>query len=285
MSMKDEPRVRIIVKKGHGGGHHGGAWKVAYADFVTTMMALFIVLWIVSQNDALKQSIASYFKDPGAFKEGRAPVTTPGGSGLLPGGRPDPEFLQSTSAANREEKVLVETADRIRELTSAGGPFANLHDQVKVEVTPEGLRIELMERDGVPFFEVGRAVLVQPLKPLLESLEPILSGLPNSITVEGHTDGRQYVSTQKNYSNWELSTDRSNAARRVMEEHGLPIGRIDRVAGHADRNLRVAEDPLDASNRRITLLVRRQEPAGRAGLPASGANTPAAVILPPANKR
>ena len=284
MSGRDEPRVKIIVKKGHGGGHHGGAWKVAYADFVTTMMALFIVLWIVSQNDALKQAIATYFKDPGAFKEGRAPLTTPGGSGLLPGGRPDPEFLQAVSAANREEKALEEAAERVRKLTSAGGPFPNLHEQVKVDVTPEGLRIELVERDGVPFFEVGSATLIYPLKPLLESLEPLLRDLPNSITVEGHTDGRQYGNGRKNYSNWELSTDRANAARRVMEEHGLPIGRIDRVSGHADRLLRVPDDPLDATNRRITLLARRQETGAKAAIAPQEPEKPVTLVLPSATK-
>jgi chemotaxis protein MotB len=259
MSSKDEPRVRIIVKKSHGGGHHGGAWKVAYADFVTTMMALFIVLWIISQSEAVKVSIATYFKDPGAFKEGRAPLTTPGGSGLLPGGRPDPEILQQQSqAAVHEEQVLQETATRIRELAGEGGPFAHLKDQIEIKVAPDGLRIELMERDGVPFFQVGSATLMSPLKPLLESVEPILRDLPNSITVEGHTDGRQYTE-RKNYSNWELSTDRAHAARRVMEEHGLQGGHIDRVSGHADKMLRVSDDPMHASNRRITLLVRRQE--------------------------
>jgi len=255
--MRDEPRVRIVVKKGHGGGHHGGAWKVAYADFVTTMMALFIVLWIVSQNDVVKEAIATYFKDPGAFKEGRAPITTPGGSGLLPGGRQDPQLFQAAEAAEREERELQEAAERIRQLTGEGGPFAELKDQIEVTVSPEGLRIELMERDGAPFFKIGSAVLIPPLKPLLENVQHILVDLPNGITVEGHTDGRQYT-WRKDYTNWELSTDRAQAARRVMEDSGLPYGRVDRVVGHADRMLRAPEDPMHASNRRISLLVRRK---------------------------
>jgi chemotaxis protein MotB len=267
--MRDEPRVRIVVKKGHGGGHHGGAWKVAYADFVTTMMALFIVLWIVSQNDVVKEAIATYFKDPGAFKEGRAPITTPGGSGLLPGGRQDPQFFQAAAeAAEREERELQEAAERIRRLTGEGGPFADLRDQIEVSVTPDGLRIELMERDGTPFFQVGSAVLIPPLKPLLENVQHILMALPNAITVEGHTDGRRYT-WRKDYSNWELSTDRAQAARRVMEDSGLPYGRVDRVVGHADRVLRVSEDPLHSSNRRISLLVRRKI-APVAGQPHGG---------------
>jgi chemotaxis protein MotB len=179
--------------------------------------------------------------------------------------------FEAAEAALREEQVLQETAERIRRLTGEGGSFAELKDQIEIEVTPEGLRIELMERDGVPFFRVGSSVLVHPLKPLLEQLQHILVGLPNSITVEGHTDGRQY-SEQKNYSNWELSTDRAQAARRVMEDDGLPYGRVDRVVGHADRMLRVPDEPLHASNRRISLLVRRQDPtaAGRAPAVAGG---------------
>jgi chemotaxis protein MotB len=267
--MKDEPKVRIVVKRRHGGGHHGGAWKVAYADFVTTMMALFIVLWIIAQNDEVKEAIATYFKDPGAFKEGRAPITTPGGSGLLPGGRQDPQLFQVAEALEREERVLQEVADRIRELTSVGAAFAELKDQIEVSVTPEGLRIELMERDGAPFFRVGSAVLIHPLKPLLENLQHILVDLPNGITVEGHTDSRPYT-YRKDYGNWELSSDRAQAARRVMEEAGLPYGRIDRVVGHADRLLRRPDDPLHASNRRISLLARRQVPA----TPAAGSATP-----------
>jgi chemotaxis protein MotB len=272
--VRDEPRPRIIVKKGHGGGHHGGAWKVAYADFVTTMMALFIVLWIVSQNDVVKEAIATYFKDPGAFKQGRAPITAPGGSGLLPGGQQDPQLFQAAEEAAREEHVLQEAAERIRRLTGDGAPFAQLKDQIEVTVSAEGLRIELMERDGDPFFKVGSAVLIPPLKPLLENLQHILVGLPNGITVEGHTDGRQYV-YRKDYTNWELSTDRAQAARRVMEDSGLPYGRVDRVVGHADRMLRVAEDPLHASNRRISLLVRRKTAAALVEPPPVRTATPA----------
>jgi chemotaxis protein MotB len=266
--MRDEPKVRIVVKKAHGGGHHGGAWKVAYADFVTTMMALFIVLWIVGQNDVVKEAIATYFKDPGAFKEGRAPVTTIGGSGLLPGGREDPQLFQQAEAARLEEQRLQEAAERIRQLTTEGAPFAELRDQIALAVTAEGLRIELMERDGRPFFKVGSAVFVHPLRPLLENLREILTTLPNAITIEGHTDGRPYGEGRL-YTNWELSTDRAQAARRVMEEDAQPYGRIDRVVGHADRLLLVPDDPWHASNRRITLLVRRQNvtPERGAGAP------------------
>ena len=259
----DEPGTRIVVRKGrHGGGHHGGAWKVAYADFVTTMMALFIVLWIVGSNEAARQGIAAYFKNPGIFKEGKAPSALPDGSGLLPGSpaeaAPPPKSKADEAEIIQEEKKLQEAAGRIKEMINKkGGAFEAFREQIRIEVTPEGLRIELIERDTSPFFRVGSAVPIHPLKPLLDGLQPILGSLPNHITVEGHTDSRQY-SDRLNYSNWELSADRANSARRIIEAAGLPAGHIDRVVGHADRILLVPEDPLHSNNRRITLLVRRQ---------------------------
>ncbi len=256
MSNNEEVRVRVIRKKGHGAGHHGGAWKVAYADFVTTLMALFIVLWIVGQNEAVKQGVAEYFKHPTVLPGGRAATLAPGGSGVLPAERPGGGKDTAEEGRVEEERNLQGAAARIKQLTEKGGGFEALRDQIRIELTPEGLRIELMERDGQPFFELGSAVLVHPLKPLLEKLQTILASLTNVIAIEGHTDSRRY-SVHRNYSNWELSVDRANSARRVLEAAGLPPERMDRVVGHADRVLRIPEDPLHASNRRITILVRR----------------------------
>jgi chemotaxis protein MotB len=260
--MHDEEKVRIVVKKSsHGGGHHGGAWKVAYADFVTTMMALFIVLWIVGQKPDVKEAIAQYFRDPGVHQSSPAPSLAPGGAGLLPG---QPERSDSVVEVDTgedraaEERKLRAAAERIEELTRPGGTFESLREQIRIELTPEGLRIELMERDGTPFFRVGSAVLIAPLRPILEKLEPILGELSNHITLEGHTDSRQYH-IARDYSNWELSTDRAHSARRVLEGSGLPADRVDRVVGHADRLLLTPGDPLDAKNRRITILVRRHD--------------------------
>jgi chemotaxis protein MotB len=253
----EEVRVRIIKKKGHGGGHHGGAWKVAYADFVTTMMALFIVLWIVGQNDAVKVAVAQYFKNPTILPGSKTTTLAPGGSGVLPDeGRPSPA-QESDQEGTAEEQALKAAASRIKELTEKGGGFEDLREQIRIELTAEGLRIEMTERDGLPFFELGSATLIHPLKPLLEKLNAILAALPNPLTIEGHTDSRRYTQ-KKNYSNWELSVDRANSARRVLEGAGLPANRMDRVVGHADRLLLVPDNPLHASNRRITLLVRRQ---------------------------
>jgi len=265
VSKTDEPRVRVIVKKGHGGGHHGGAWKVAYADFVTTMMALFIVLWIVGQNAAVKEAIAAYFRNPGAFSAQPKPSVMPGGVGILPSDLP-PKPPQTPGTS--DEAALEQAAAALHKAILENPAFASVRDQVKIEITPEGLRIELMEQDSSPFFKVGSAVLVYPMKPILEKLEAVLVGLPNHITVEGHTDSRQY-SEWRNYSNWELSTDRANAARRAMEAAGLPVGRIDRVVGMADRLLLTPGDPMNPKNRRISILVRREEGAAAAATPAT----------------
>ncbi len=274
MSGQEEVRIRVIKKKGHG-GHHGGAWKVAYADFVTTMMALFIVLWIVGQNDAVKQAVANYFKNPTVFPGATTATLNPGGSGILPAERPGGGQESEEPGLADDERALQAAAAKIKELTEQGGGFEDLREQIRIELTADGLRIELTERDGLPFFQLGSAILIHPLKPLLEKLNSILAAVPNEITIEGHTDSRRY-SEKRNYSNWELSVDRANSARRVLEAAGLPAHRMDRVVGHADRLLLVPDNPLHASNRRITLLVRRQAPKSASGTPR--ASSPSASV-------
>jgi chemotaxis protein MotB len=256
--MKTElpQKPRIIIKKGHGGGHHGGAWKVAYADFVTTMMALFIVLWIVGQNAGTREAVAQYFKDPGAMPHRNAPSLVQGYSGLLPGQLPT-DGSAGQEDRSREERALQEAAEHFKEMMERMGLLETLRDQIKIEITREGLRIELRERDNSPFFRLGSAAVLPEMKPILENLARVVGKLPNHITIEGHTDSRQY-SNRDNYSNWELSTDRTNSARRVLEAAGLAPGRIDRLVGHADRLPLIPDDHLNAMNRRITIIVRRQ---------------------------
>jgi len=253
-----EPRtVRVVIKKVHGNGHHGGAWKVAYADFVTTMMALFIVLWIIGQDQSVRQRIAQYFRNPGVFSEGTASTPNPAGAGLLPGDQVS-TAVSGDEGQVKEDEALKAAAERFKALLAEKGLLETLRDQIAIEVTREGLRIELMERDSSPLFLVGSATLLDPLRPVLDNLGGVLAQLPNRITIEGHTDSRRYFSTPE-YSNWELSTDRANGARRFLEAGSLPPGRIDRVIGHADRLLKVPDDALNAANRRITIIVRRLE--------------------------
>jgi chemotaxis protein MotB len=269
MATIDETPVRkVVIKKGHGGGHHGGAWKVAYADFVTTMMALFIVLWITGQSDSVKQAVARYFRHPSIFRSGDAGALMSGGAGIMPGdtGEKGGEVDHGPggeSDAAREERALQTAAVELKDQLASAALLATVRDQVEIHVTPEGLRVELIEREGSPFFKIGSAVVIPPMQPLLETLTKVFVTLPNHITVEGHTDSRQY-STSQQYGNWELSSDRANSARRIMETAGARPGQIDRVVGYADRVLRVPENPMNASNRRITLIVRRQAQVGAA---------------------
>ena len=258
MKGDQTPKPRVIVKKGHGGGHHGGAWKVAYSDFVTTMMALFIVLWIVGQNETTREAVAQYFKDPGAFRQGSAASLVHGGSGVLRGQPPGQPGTSGDSSRVKEDNALKAAAEDFKEKMEKLGLTETLKDQIKVELTPEGLRVELMEKDSAPFFQVGSATVLPQMQRVLENLTRAIEPLSNRITIEGHTDSRQYQNGRA-YSNWELSADRTNSARKIMEDAGLVPGRVDRLIGHADRLLLVPDDPLDAHNRRIAIIIRRHD--------------------------
>ncbi|MGD0414092.1 MAG: flagellar motor protein MotB [Terriglobales bacterium] len=230
----------IIKKKVSHGGHHGGAWKVAYADFVTAMMALFIVLWLMSSSTKeTKAAIAGYFKDPSgtANKLG----TTLAGTG---------ENFQLTkqNMAQLKEK-LQKTIQNINDLDK-------LKKNIEMTVTAEGLRIELLESEKGTFFDSGSAKLNQSGQELLTLLAAELEKVPNHVSIEGHTDAKPYTG-KSSYSNWELSADRANAARRLMQQPGgLRPDQVTQVRGFADQRLRDVKDPLDPANRRISIIVQ-----------------------------
>jgi chemotaxis protein MotB len=253
MKMGDEAPVLIVTKKkgGHG-GHHGGAWKVAYADFVTAMMALFIVLWIVGQSKQVKEYVANYFKDPGAFFE-----TTKGG-GPLNASRvnagPDvvEEFLR------RQQERLASMGKEILEEMKKEPKLAELSKQIKIEIVKEGMRIELLETAKQFFFDIGTANLNPEAASILKIIAHEVAKLPNHVIVEGHTDSRQY-SRIDGYTNFELSADRANAARRMLQSNGVRENQVDEVRGYADTRLRNKNNPLDASNRRISIIIKFEE--------------------------
>jgi chemotaxis protein MotB len=234
-------------KKGHG-GHHGGAWKVAYADFVTAMMAFFLVMWLVGQSKAVKAGVAGYFRDPGAFEK-------QGGKGILPGGQDVSQSGPSTPAVDAERKALEQSVAHIKERINSVPEFKALRNQVEFSITGEGLRIDLLESSGASFFDSGSAGMKPETEHLLGVIAHELGLLDNAIVVEGHTDSRPYANSDK-YTNWELSADRANAARRTMERQGLKPTQVVGVRGHADRDLKVAEDPMDPRNRRVSVLVK-----------------------------
>jgi len=239
--------VRIVVKKKKGhGGHHGGAWKVAYADFVTAMMALFIVLWIVGQSNAVKNAISAYFKDPTVFTQGT------GGAGILPDGAPKQQ-PSPTAATPSEMETLKAEGKKIEDAISATPAFSKFKDKVQVTVTKDGLRVELVENATGLFFDVGSAQVKAETIQLLAMIAAEIGKLPNRVIIEGYTDARPY--TGAGYSNWELSTERANTARKILEEKGLKKDQVSEVRGFADRNLKHPDKPMDASNRRVSILV------------------------------
>ena len=235
------PPVIVVKKKAGHGGHHGGAWKVVYADFVTAMMALFIVLWLMNSSKQLQVAVGGYFKDPTgtAKKVG----TNQSGSGT--------NFTLTRQNMAELKEQLQKTIRSINDLEK-------LRKNIDMTVTAEGLRIELLESDKGTFFDSGSSTLNGTGTELLALLAGELANLPNKLSIEGHTDAKPF-SGKGNYSNWELSADRANAARRLMQQSGLRSDQVSQVRGFSDQRLRNAKDPLEASNRRISIIVQYVE--------------------------
>jgi chemotaxis protein MotB len=287
MSPGGQP-ILVQRRKAAHHGHHGGAWKVAYADFVTALMAFFLVMWLVGQSKAVKSAVAGYFRDPGIFDQAKSDGPIAGGDlKLAPEAAPPNEAASGDGMAESERAALEDTAARIRQRLAESPDLRSLGKQIEITVTRDGLRIELVDAESQTFFASGSAALAPGTEKVLQLIARELGALKNSIVIEGHTDSRPYVVTDL-YSNWELSADRANAARRVMERGGLHVGQIRGVRGYADRQLRVGDAPLDPRNRRVSVIVEHlyrtsSLPAGVREL-ASGAGPASkdAVAAPPA---
>jgi chemotaxis protein MotB len=259
MSAKTQPIIVIKRKRGHG-GHHGGAWKVAYADFVTAMMSLFIVLWLMNSSEKVKKAVAGYFNDP----RGTATMlgTTMTGTG---------ETVTAASADNMQK-----LKEKLEEEIRARKDLQKLSKQIEITITPEGLRIELLEDKNGTFYQSGSARLSASGQELLGLLAGELKTLPNSLLIEGHTDAEQY-SDDTSYSNWELSADRANSARRLLQQDGVRGNQVTQVRGYADQLLRVKANPYDPSNRRISILVKNQSAISPTLKPAAEVKGPPAT--------
>jgi chemotaxis protein MotB len=249
---KTQPIIVIRKKSGHG-VHHGGAWKVAYADFVTALMSLFIVLWLMNSSEKIRKAVAGYFNDP----RGTATLmgTTMSGTGET----------VSTAATDAMQQLKKRLEDEIK----AKKDLQLLSKQIEITITPEGLRIELLEDKNGTFYQSGSARLSQSGQELLALLAGELKTLPNPLLIEGHTDAAQY-SDDTNYGNWELSADRANAARRLMQQYGVRADQVTQVRGYADQMLRVKGNPYDPSNRRISILVKNDGAAAPVPAQATG---------------
>jgi chemotaxis protein MotB len=263
----------IIIKKkkgGHGHGHHGGAWKVAFADFATAMMALFLVLWLVGQSPKTKSAVGAYFRDPlGLAGGGNTDVNTGphrGGAGFFDGGNTAIAIDTQLSSAHNGEGAQ-DTERQILELSNARNrlaqalmalPSDSWARHVELAAVDEGLRIEIQDSATESLFAAGGSKIQPAARAVLSLIAQEIALLPNRVVVEGHTDGSP---ARGGASNWELSAARANAARRFLVENGLRVDQVVEVRGYADRRLRVWHDPSSARNRRISVLVLLEGPS------------------------
>jgi len=254
----------IIVrrKKVSHGGHHSGSWKVAFADFMTAMMAFFLTMWLVGQSDRVKEAVAGYFRDPGKYQQQGKSGALKGSDAIVQTQKEQTSVVKSpeedASGAKKETDKLTLVARDILEELKKQKEFEQLKKNIKLQMTSEGLRIILNESEDSPaFFEPGSAKLLQKSAIILITIAHELGKLQNRIVIEGHTD--RSGSNDGEYSNWELSADRANSARQLMEVSGLYTGQVREVRGYADHFPMLADQPQDPRNRRISLIVLYQE--------------------------
>ena len=305
MSEQKAPIVIKRVKK-VAGGHHGGAWKIAYADFVTAMMAFFLLMWLLgSTAKGDLQGIAEYFKTPlkvamlgGSGSGDSSSVIRGGGQDLT---RTTGQVKRGDIQARRDtinlhqlkaEQIRAEVARlqtlkaQVQARIDANPRLAGVRRQLRLDMTPDGLRIQIMDADGRPMFASGSAVVEPEMHELLRDIGGVLATVPNRLTLEGHTDSMPYPGNDRGYSNWELSADRANASRRELLAGGLPDDRVLRVQGLAAANPFDRLDPAAPANRRISIVVMTREAEERvfSATPANGPDAEDAAapsIVPP----
>jgi len=277
-SKKLQPIIVKKIKKG-GHGHHGGAWKIAYADFVTAMMAFFLLMWLLgSTTEGDKKGIADYFQSPlkvamfGGAGSGDASHVLRGGgtdltrtTGQVKNGEVESERKTINLKALKDEQIRAEIA-RLKALQEKiDGELLNnpglgaFRSQILLELTRDGLRIQIVDAHSRPMFASGSAVVQPYMQELLRTIGGVLAEVPNRLTLEGHTDATPFSGGERGYSNWELSADRANASRRELLAGGLPEDRVLRVQGLASSQLMVRDKPEDPTNRRISLVVMTRE--------------------------
>lgn len=279
--MADEGLRPIIVKriKKGGGGHHGGAWKIAYADFVTAMMAFFLLMWLLgSTAKGDLNGIAEYFKTPlkvamaGGSGSGDANTVIPGGGkdltrqdGQLRKGENDTVTRKQTLKQAQQELEKAERArledlkQRIEKAIDSNPTLKQFKNQLLIDITSEGLRIQIVDEKNRPMFALASAQLQSYTKDILHEIGRTLNDVPNKISLSGHTDATPYSSGEKGYSNWELSADRANASRRELILGGMDESKVLRVVGLSSAVLLDKEDPFNPINRRISIIVMNKK--------------------------
>ncbi|WP_192458733.1 flagellar motor protein MotB [Musicola keenii] len=260
------PIIRKKRKSGHA-AHHGGSWKIAYADFMTAMMALFLVMWLIAiSSPSQLAQIAEYFRTPLKIAITSGPKMSDA-SNPIPGGGTDPTHQEGdvskqidTMDGRLEEIKLNKLRERLDQLIEADPRLRALRPHLLIEMVDEGLRIQIIDSNNRPMFKTGSAQVEPYMSDILRAIAPILNDIPNKISLSGHTDDARYATGERGYSNWELSADRANASRRELIAGGLTEGKVLRVVGMADTmNLKQAKDGSDAINRRISLVVLNKQ--------------------------
>src|SRR6218665_1208584 len=271
----------IIIKRVKKGGHaaHGGAWKIAYADFVTAMMAFFLLMWLLgSTPEGDKKGIADYFASPlrialsGGSGSGDSSHVVKGGgldlsrqTGQVKAGDVEAKRRSINLRALKEEQRraertrLKELKQKVEDVLASNPRLASLGGQIRLDMTKEGLRIQIVDENNRPMFDSGSAVVKPYMRELLRELGNVLSEVPNRLTLEGHTDAQAFPGGERGYSNWELSADRANASRRELILGGLPEARTLRVQGLASSKLLDSKEPNSPINRRISIIVMNRD--------------------------
>ncbi len=249
-SAREQPVIRIVKKVRKGHGHHGGAWKVAFADFMTSMMALFLVLWLITQSSEVRVAIAGYFQDP----MGRSNAF---GNSLIDGagepiGPSDPTMQPPKTSGARAQ--LLQLQQQIQSAIASSPELNDLERHVLMEMTPEGLRISLLEDSNDVFFRSGGARPLPQAERLFHAIGALLGRATLPVVIEGHTDARQYP-PDASYDNWNLSSDRAETSRRLLMTGGLSLPQVTGMRGFADTDLLHPDRPLAPQNRRVTILV------------------------------
>lgn len=259
-----EEKQRIVVRRvaaGRDGAHGGGGWKIAYADFMTAMMAFFLVMWLLaSATPKQREGVAEHFRMPlkVALQGGNKSSTS---ASVIPGGGADPTHIegevkladgQDDSADARHLEAMKE---RLDELIDKSPVFQQFRSQLLVDITSEGLRLQIVDSDNRPMFDLASARVVPHMRAILREIAPMLNDWPNKVTLSGHTDSILYAGGEKSYSNWELSADRANASRRELAAGGLSEAKVLRVMGLADSMHLDKADPRNPINRRISIIV------------------------------
>lgn len=285
MNKAREQPIIIVRKKVNAHGHHGGAWKVAFADFMTAMMALFLVLWLITQSSDVKAAIAGYFATP-------LGVASEFGSSVMPGTGAQsltPQPVTRAALLDLRREQLTQMAADIKQQIDDTPDLAALAGHIEITMTDEGLRIEMVEDTTGVFFGSASATPSGAGVEVLKLLGQKLGHVANQVVIEGYTDAAPYHRLD-GYSNWELSADRANAVRRILTESGLDPSQVQQVRGYADRKLKVPADPLSPSNRRVSITMlfppRPGADSSSADSTAKGTATPASdTTHPPAAPR